>query len=528
MPVSEITPSAHKLDKIVNRIEEGDIKIPAFQRGFVWDQQQVIELLDSIYHDYPIGSVLLWNSMEKLKATRNVGGFKIPDRDDSYPVNYVLDGQQRLSTIYAVFCSDRTPEFDPGQYKVDPTIFDIYFDLDSKEFRSADNLIQGNSSFRLKDLFDFNSFFKAIEALSSEHKKAAQELHLKFNNYEVPIVTITKRDKREVGIIFERINNTGTKLTTLDLMVAWTWKEDFHLREEMNDLLEKLEAKGFSDIPEKIILQCLSSIVRESSTTRTILDLTPEEVHDNFPKLTESLEKTIDFLSTELNISNRDFLPHAQQIISLAYFFSRKHIPDVEQTKTLKEWFWKTAFSKRYAAQTDEKVDSDIAFFKDVLNGINSGISRYAYTLTKDVLIKQKFTKNHPYVRAFLLLLAQNNPLNLVNGNKIDLGRALSKYNYKEYHHIFPRAFLKKKGTKEERVNSMCNFCFLPADSNKVVSDRAPSDYIFNLVPKGKFSEILSSNLIPLRKEIYEQDDFVQFLDLRAQLILQFLDSQLV
>ena len=95
-------------------MEEGDIKIPAFQRGFVWKQNQVIDLLDSIYNDYPIGSILLWNSNDRLKSSRNIGGFEIPERDDQYPVNYVLDGQQRLSAIYGTFCKNRqlAPESD--------------------------------------------------------------------------------------------------------------------------------------------------------------------------------------------------------------------------------------------------------------------------------------------------------------------------------------------------------------------------------------------------------------------------------
>ncbi|GAJ23443.1 unnamed protein product, partial [marine sediment metagenome] len=92
MTLSEITPVSRKIDRLINRIEEGDIKIPAFQRGFVWNQNQVLELLDSIYRDYPIGSILLWTSNARLKSTRNVGGFLIPDREPEYPVNYVLDG----------------------------------------------------------------------------------------------------------------------------------------------------------------------------------------------------------------------------------------------------------------------------------------------------------------------------------------------------------------------------------------------------------------------------------------------------
>ena len=134
MPTSEITPASIKIDKLISRIEDGDVKIPAFQRGFVWNEEQVIELLDSIYHDYPIGSILLWSSNETLKSTRNLCGFMIPDRPPEYPVNYVLDGQQRLSTIYAAFCKDRTPHDEDSQFGIGPEMFDIYFDLDNKEF----------------------------------------------------------------------------------------------------------------------------------------------------------------------------------------------------------------------------------------------------------------------------------------------------------------------------------------------------------------------------------------------------------
>ena len=63
MPLSEVIPSSIKIDKLLNRISEGDIKIPAFQRGFIWNQEQVFDLIDSIYNDYPIGSILLWNSL---------------------------------------------------------------------------------------------------------------------------------------------------------------------------------------------------------------------------------------------------------------------------------------------------------------------------------------------------------------------------------------------------------------------------------------------------------------------------------
>ncbi len=145
MAISEITPSAVKIDKLLNRIEEGDIKIPAFQRGFVWNQEQVIDLMDSIYNDYPIGSILLWNSLERLKSTKNIAGFEIPEREPQYPVNYVLDGQQRLSAIFAVFCKNRSIIDESDEYSIDPETFEIYFNLDDNSFVTKDGQNNENS-----------------------------------------------------------------------------------------------------------------------------------------------------------------------------------------------------------------------------------------------------------------------------------------------------------------------------------------------------------------------------------------------
>ena len=526
--LSEITPTAPKIDRIMNRIEEGDIKIPAFQRGFVWNQEQVLALLDSIYRDYPIGSILLWQTSERLKSTRNIGGFLIPEREPEYPVNYVLDGQQRLATIYAIFCKDRGRDPQNARYDIDPDIFEIYFDLDDDKFVPDGDLIDGHANLKMTSLLDADKFFDDVNKLNKKYRKKARDLQSKFMNYEIPVVTTTKRKKEEVGTIFERINNTGTRLTTLDLMVAWTWGEDFHLREELDNIKETLELKGFGETPDKIVLQCLAGILEKTTKTKDIIELKPETVRNSIDKLKSSLEKSIDFLSTELNVISRDFLPHSHQIVPLTFFFSRVNTPDQEQSKTLKQWFWKTSFSKRYSGSTDMKMNDDITFFEKVVNGDYSDIKKYSYSVDKSSLINQRFSISSPFARAFLLLLAQNNPLNLINGNKIDLGTALSKYNSKEFHHIFPRTFLKNKGVETEKINSLCNFSFIPADSNKTISGKSPSDYIFNVIPSNAYPKILGSNLMPLRKEIYQKNQYDIFLQERATSILQYLDSIIV
>lgn len=528
MSISEIIPSAVKIDKLINRIEEGDIKIPAFQRGFVWKQDQIVELIDSIFNDYPIGSILLWNSSERLKSTRNIAGFIIPDREPLYPVNYVLDGQQRLSAIYAVFCKDRNKMEIDNEYSIDPDMFDLVFDLEDHSFIQTNEKDDTKEYLKMSSIFDIESFFGELEKLSEEKRKLARQLQSKFQNYEVPVVTTNKRTKEEVGVIFERINNTGTKLSTLDLMVAWTWSEEFHLKQEISDLLGLLNRKGFGETPDKIILQCLSGIMDETTKTKDILSLEPNKVREYFPLLIKSLEKSIDFLSTEFNIFSRDFLPHSHQIVPITFFFSKINTPTIEQIIAIKKWFWKTSFSKRYSSSTDMKMNEDILYMKQVLVNDFSEISRYSYTVDSKFLITQKFSKASPFTRSFLLLLAQKKPLNLVNGIKIDLGESLSIYNSKEYHHIFPRAFLKSKGYDAKEINSVCNFCFLPSDSNKIISDKSPSDYFNNVIPKSHFTEILNTNLMPLKIDIYNKDDYEEFLEQRAQIILHFLDSLLI
>lgn len=519
---AEITPNAVKIDKLIQRMEDGDIKIPAFQRGFVWKQNQILELLDSIYNDYPIGSVLLWNSNDRLKSSRNIAGFDVPERPEAYPVNYVLDGQQRLSSIYGVFAKNRTRTAEADGYMPDLGIFDIFFDLQEEKFVGSADLDGSHSNFRASVLFDLGSFLDEVKKFP-KHEGAAQKLLSKFQNYEIPVVTTSKRSKEEVGTIFERINNTGTKLSTFDLMIAWTWTEDFHLRESIDGILQNLDEKGFGDIDSKIVLQCLSAMVQKTTRTKDILGLSTQQVRDNVELLSGSLEKAVDFFATQLQMSSSDFLPQSHQVIPVTYFFAQIEIPTADQVALLQHWFWRTAFSLRYSGAIDTRLNQDLDLVDAIAKKEKISFDKYGQLPAEKTLIQTSFTRSNPFTRAFLILLAQQGPMNLLNASKIDVGVALSKYNGKEYHHIFPKAFLKAKGIREADFNSICNFCFLPADANKKISKRAPSDYFFSLMPPIYFDEIAASNLLPTDKSIYENDDFDRFRQARASLILNAL-----
>jgi hypothetical protein len=366
-----------------------------------------------------------------------------------------------------MFCKNRTWATDSANYKVDPTLFDIFFDLTDRKFVPEQDLLPGHTSLRLSYLFRVQDFLAQCQQYSDEETNVAQDLLSKFQNYEIPVVTTYKRTKEEVGIIFERINNTGTKLTAFDLMIAWTWSEDFHLREEIDGILDVLDQKGFGDTDDKIVLQCLSAIINKTTRTKDILALDPDRVKESVSLLKDSLEKTIDFLSTELNVVTSDFLPQSHQLIPLTYFFFKVNNTSASQSKLLKQWFWRTAFSLRYSGAIDSRLNQDFALFDGIIAEEAVTLEKYQSLPPEKILIETPFTRTNVYTRSFLLLMAQSQPLNLTNGNKVDIGQALSKYNSKEYHHIFPKAFLVEKNVASQRINSICNFCFLPAYSNK-------------------------------------------------------------
>jgi hypothetical protein len=525
----QITLENPKINNLVTRIAAGEVKIPPLQRPFVWKVSQIIELLESIYNDYPIGSILWWETNEKLPSERNIAGFKLPEKPESHPFYYVLDGQQRLSSLYGVFCDERTLGDCGDEYKVDPSIFEIFFDCGEKRFVHLADKIDGTIYFEMKALFDPSKYADALVKASDPNKRIITDLYNKFTNYEIPIVVTKKRELEEVGIIFERVNNTGTKLDLFDLMVALTWTTDFHLQNEFKDIQSFLKKKNFDGIKNKVLLQCISVMLRESCKTKVITSLKGAEIRDNIAALKESLKKTIDFLSTELKIGSREVLPHAHQVVPLCYLYSKVTTPSADQINAMKKWFWKTSFSTRYSAGTDKNVDEDVILFKKLVEDNELAcFDDLKHAVTMEVLKTTKFLRSNPFSRAFVVLLANKAPLNLTNGSSVDVGIALSSFNQKEYHHVFPDAHLERTGVSRDKINSLCNFCLLPADANKIISDIAPSEYFTKIIPKAKYKDILQSNLLPLTQEIYSKNEYDKFLDERSQKILESIEEQLL
>jgi hypothetical protein len=104
--------------KSIDKLLDGTIRIPGFQRPYVWDPSRAALLMDSLYKGYPIGSLLLWRTKSRLKTERKLGVFELPPPDEDYPVDYVLDGQQRLTSIFSTFQTTLTPAASDADLKI--------------------------------------------------------------------------------------------------------------------------------------------------------------------------------------------------------------------------------------------------------------------------------------------------------------------------------------------------------------------------------------------------------------------------
>src|SRR5215510_11499867 len=96
-------PEVQFLPSLFRRIQQGEIRIPAFQRGFIWRESQILDLLESVYRGYPIGSLLFWQVKERLLRVERSELNPFPDVSEKYPLKFILDGLQRLSSLYGVF-----------------------------------------------------------------------------------------------------------------------------------------------------------------------------------------------------------------------------------------------------------------------------------------------------------------------------------------------------------------------------------------------------------------------------------------
>ena len=473
--------------KILDAVTSGEIRIPAFQRGFVWEMDRVAHLLDSIYKGYPFGSLLFWRTKQQLTSERNLGTFTLPEPQAEYPIDYVLDGQQRLTSIFTVFQTELKPVENPEWV-------DIYFDLNAdnnpqesafvalKKVEDADR----RRYFPMRVLFDSVAYRVSTEGLDRAEIAVIDKLQEKFKEISIPVQILKSEDRSIVAIVFERINHLGVALDTLQLLSAWTWSDDFDLLDKFRDLRDELSDFGFAGLGDDsdLILSCAAGILAKEPGPETLLNLNGSDVRTQFPRVEQGIRGAIDFLRTQLKVVHLKLLPYPAMLIPLAVFFAEPEGKDVvysaETYQRLKRWFWRTCFSARYSSQTRKTTIHDIAQVELLKNGLPNALGNIDLKI-EDEFFKNTFRVGAAATKTFVLMLSNNSPRSLLSGKHIDLDATLQSYNRSEFHHVYPRAFLRDAGYNEIDINILANFCFLIAAENRNIGKKNPSNYLQDL-----------------------------------------------
>ncbi len=510
--------------QILDNIVKGTIRVPAFQRGFVWDADAVAYFMDSLYKGYPVGSLLFWRTKSQLKVEKKLGPFVLPEKDPDYPIDYVLDGQQRITSVFGVFQTDLKPQELQEWTKV---YFDHQADPNAQESQFLvlpDDQVDPKRHFPLNSLFDTVGYRKATAALQEPVALKVDRLQERFKEVAIPVQTFSTDDKKTVAIVFERVNRKGVPLDTLQLLSAWTWSDEFDLQQRFDELASELKPFRFDELgaDTNLLLRCCAAVLARDAAPDTLVNLNGAEVRDRFEEVVNGIKGAIDFLRTNVRVEALDNLPFQTLLVPLSVFFA---VPGNQaagytndERDRLVRWIWKSCFSKRYSSGVLRNLKTDIDEISKLRAEAPSALDQFTATIDAAFFEENMFRMDSVNTKTTILMLANQAPLSFVSGAPIGLEEVLRDSNRNEFHHLYPRAALKEQNYQGGLMNSLANFCFLSRADNNILGGDRPSVYRKKMPTGALFTDILTRAICP---ESLFRDDFEGFIHDRARMLAE-------
>lgn len=530
-------PDSKKYSDLISEIQKGIIKIPKFQRDFVWSIDKTANLLDSILKGYPIGTFILWQTAERINDIKKVGNLEIPPTPDGTKVQYVLDGQQRITSLYAAYLGAKIQKV--GEKKI-TDYSDIVVNLDTDINESEDQVISaeptGEKYISLNAVLNF-SYQKAkslSDRFSEEELERIDSYSTAFKTYEFSTVVLRKEDIGSAIEVFTRINTGGQTLTLFEIISAKTYdeKQHFDMQEKWEDFIRELKEIKYESISSTVVLSVLSLVLSRTKECKrkTIITLDKQDIIDTWSKVISALKDSIDYFRTTYRIPVSHLLPYDSLLVPFAYFFYHKQDrPDAEQRKYLEEFFWRMSLSSRYSSSTESRLAQDIKRIDKILVGERPEYSDVKVNLdSPQSLIDTNFSAGNSYCKAILCLLAYQEPKDFRDNGKVILDNSWLKVaNSKNFHHFFPKAYLKGKTVLDS--NSLMNITLVSDHLNKrKIGAKAPSVYIGDFAAQNnEINAALNSHFIDIKGHGIESDDYQQFLTARAEKIFTRLKSRI-
>jgi hypothetical protein len=531
-------PQSKKYEVLFSGIDSGQIKIPRFQREFVWGKEQTAKLIDSIIKGYPIGTFILWKTREELRSVRNIGNINLPEAPKGDAVQYILDGQQRITSLYAVRKGIRITregeEIDYRQVSIDleqePSENDQLVFVDPPEDAisiSVHKLLTGTVTEFAKN---YAPYLEKIDVYRG-----------RLMSYDFSSVIIEDYPIDIACDVFTRINTGGTELTIFEIMVAKTYDNarGFDLADEYKNLIDSngngkdLEDANFDTLPSSTVLQCVSACLVGQIRRKDILKINKEDFINVWPSVVDSLYTAVDFVRTYLRIPVSQLLPYNALLVPFTYFFFKNdnQQPTNVQAKLLSQYFWWASLGNRYSSGLENKIAQDLERIDKVLSQQAPSYRGEEVNLSMENLKYKWFSTGDAFCKAILCLYAYQIPRSFKDDSLVQMDNSWLKTSIsKNYHHFFPRAYLRNEGLPHWQINTILNITIVDDHVNKrEIRANPPAKYMKTFRKSNKkLAHTMQSHLInELDTFGIWNNDYEAFLEARGNVVLEELKKRL-
>lgn len=537
-----------KLDDLLRMVENGKAQLPDFQRSWVWDDTKICKLIESITSGFPMGAAMfLANGGEQIRFSyRKFEG--VTSTEEVIPEWLVLDGQQRLTTLYQVLRS-KTPTYTRLETDKD-TIIKRYYYLDIRKCldSSADRLdaiisvsekkqltsdigrvVTLDLSTREKELdnmmFPLNITFSTPDVMNwmmdlhnhyghdpkiiSQFQEFYTKVLLLIQAYTMPVIQLDKETPKEaVCQIFENVNTGGVPLTVFELVTATFAADGYQLRQDWEGTKALFKSKkngellyevtGANFLAAMTLLVSYYRMLNSSEDERIavtckkkdILRLELDDYKKHHDSLVQGFCDAADFLVHQGVFRSRD-LPYSTQLVPLAAIFAydkeNKHLLSLgPNQEKLANWYWCGVFGEQYGSANEARFALDIVGMFRWMEGGDQPDTVYRANIQPTRLLTMQ-TRNSAAYKGIMALILQDSPLDFMTGNRMDIASYIDED--ADIHHIFPQNYCRTMGFPQRKWNSVINKTPIYASSNRSIGGHAPSVYIRTMAGKGLDNE---------------------------------------
>jgi len=486
-----------KIPDLVRMLDEGEISIPVFQREFVWSDNQVRDLAESIYRGYPIGLLIFYKVPKELKSG-----------NESY---WVLDGQQRLLS-FVLIMKGQVQAIVGGREKTKR--LDIWFDPVNERFElrrpsKGENWVKLSEILQIRRRAELESLLRERGFGPDEQDKISTLWRVFREDYNVPVHVLSEDvDLDDLGNIFVRINFAGTRVRGADVystMIAIVHRE---IVRELRDFCAGLSITVDYGILIRTFVAFLtdgkvklaSRVFDQAKRLKEILKKREKELTNVTKEVKDCTSRSIEILR-KYGVNK---LPAESVIPVMAYYLHKHGILSPKEEEGLFKWFTLASFFRRYSASAETRLDEDL---ETIRNGGNyrdliENIRRKEGDLKERIIAYIDEGECDPLL--LYALLKQSNAKDLLSGEPITQANST-------LHHIFPKKHLAEQ-RHTELIDDIGNLTLLTHRSNLDLSDELPENYLQRVPP-----EVLKAHYIPDDRELWKLEKAEEFIKRRKE-----------